>query len=63
MKLKLNPIIEKLKETDSFENEEIKYFELERKDMIQMRGKRGEKRAHIDKKDKRGKKREETNDR
>jgi hypothetical protein len=27
-----------------------------------MRGKRGEKRAHIDKKDKRGKKREETND-
>jgi hypothetical protein len=31
--------------------------------MIQMRGKRGEKRAHIDKKDKRGKKREETNDR
>jgi len=28
-----------------------------------MRGKRGEKRAHIDTKDKRGKKREETNDR
>jgi len=35
MKLKLNPIIEKLKETDSLENEEIKYFEFVRKDMIQ----------------------------